>query len=195
MKFTTAFAVLAATAAANAAALLPRQSSECAGGQKTLAGYERPFVGGLARKCVDDFNASDKTNPWALRNCVAAAVAATPGTLRDVLSCTNPEIAQENAFPSLDYNVYASIVGDCAWQEGGCPITQQNFLDLLYSSIGTESSPVWPDNVDDVNKYYIGNLLKWTNTGDSAPYTNFNDYLHYGGNSPGHCYAGLSNGC
>ncbi|KAI0640413.1 hypothetical protein C8Q79DRAFT_930566 [Trametes meyenii] len=195
MKFSTTLAVLGAAAAANAASLLPRQATQCAGGQKTLAGYERPFVGGLVRKCVDDYNASDKANPWALRNCVAAAVAATPGVLRDVLSCTNPDISSETAFPSLDYNVYATIVGDCAWQEGGCPITRQNFLDLLYSSIGTESDPIWPDNVDDVKKYYIGNLLKWTNTGDSAPYTNFNDYLHFGGVLPGHCVPSLPNGC
>ncbi|KAI0640410.1 hypothetical protein C8Q79DRAFT_451101 [Trametes meyenii] len=192
MKFTTAFAVLAATAAANAAALLPRQSSECAGAQKTLAGYERPFVGGIVRKCVDDFNASDKSNAYALKNCVAAAVAATPGTLRDVLSCTNPNIAQETAFPSLDTNVYSSIVGGCG---SSCSITPQNFLDLIYGAISTESSPIYPDNVDDVNKYYIGNLIKLINAGDNVPYANFNDYLHNGGEKPGHCTGGLSDGC
>ena len=52
-------------------------------------------------------------------------------------------------WPSLDYNVYASIVGDCAWATGGCPITQQNFIDLIYGAISQETrqTPVYPECV------------------------------------------------
>ena len=52
-------------------------------------------------------------------------------------------------WPSLDYNVYASIVGDCAWATGGCPITQQNFIDLIYGAISQETrqTPVYPEFV------------------------------------------------
>ena len=52
-------------------------------------------------------------------------------------------------WPSLDYNVYADIVGECAWAPGGCPITQQNFIDLVYGAISqeTDTTPVYPECV------------------------------------------------
>ena len=52
-------------------------------------------------------------------------------------------------WPSLDYNVYADIVGECAWAPGGCPITRQSFIDLIYGAIHQESAntPVYPECV------------------------------------------------
>ena len=35
-------------------------------------------------------------------------------------------------WPSLDYNIYAEIVGECAWGKGGCPVTMQNLVDLVW---------------------------------------------------------------
>ncbi|KAI0640409.1 hypothetical protein C8Q79DRAFT_1015191 [Trametes meyenii] len=195
MKFITALAVLVSCVLIDAASIATLQSGECISASRGLAN-ERPFVAPLAKACDSALNASaNKTDPWAQRVCVAAAVAATPETLRNMLSCTITDIVPEAQFPNLDYNVYASIVGDCAWQKNGCPITKQNFVDLIYSSIETESSPVWPTNVDDVKRYYVGNLLEWANTGNSTPYTNFNDYLHFGGFQPGHCVSPFPAGC
>ena len=69
-------------------------------------------------------------------------------TFHDALTCTNSSsvtLTEYSTWPSLDYNVYASIVGDCAWAEGGCPITQQNFIDLVYSAISDEADPTYPE--------------------------------------------------
>ena len=48
--------------------------------------------------------------------------------------------------PSLTLltQVYASIVGDCAWEPNGCPITQQNFIDFVYSTLSDIGSADWP---------------------------------------------------
>ena len=72
--------------------------------------------------------------------------------------CVGRDMPPPATVPSLDYNVgeyflewlymliapflqvYAAIVGDCAWAAGGCPITPQNFVDLIYSSVQTN----WP---------------------------------------------------
>ena len=40
--------------------------------------------------------------------------------------------------------IYASIVGDCAWAPNGCPITQQNFIDFVYSTLTEIGSADWP---------------------------------------------------
>jgi len=40
--------------------------------------------------------------------------------------------------------VYASIVGDCAWQEGGCPITQQNYVDFIFSQLSAAQATSYP---------------------------------------------------
>ena len=40
--------------------------------------------------------------------------------------------------------IYASIVGDCAWAEGGCPVTQQNFIDFIYSTLSEIGSGDFP---------------------------------------------------
>ena len=40
--------------------------------------------------------------------------------------------------------IYASIVGDCAWAPNGCLITQQNFIDFVYSTLTEIGSADWP---------------------------------------------------
>jgi len=35
---------------------------------------------------------------------------------------------------------------------------------------------------DEVIKGYWTPIVEWANTGDSIPYTNFNDWLHFGTN-------------
>jgi hypothetical protein len=46
--------------------------------------------------------------------------------------------------PSLSYHVYANIVGDCAWNDGGCPITQQKYIDWFYGALMAVNSTEWP---------------------------------------------------
>jgi hypothetical protein len=77
--------------------------------------------------------------------------------------------------------VYASIVGDCAWAEGGCPVTQQNFVDLVYSELAATGKSVWPSSTDVLVSNRIAPIFKWANftAAEGVPYLNFNDYLHY----------------
>lgn len=88
-------------------------------------------------------------------------------------------------------------MGDCAWAAGGCPITKQNYIDLVYSAIGDAHKGNWPrwvshsflEGLSNADAYYSSvdvlisqgwdKLLDWTKTGDTVPYTNFNDFLHY----------------
>ncbi|VDB99707.1 unnamed protein product [Peniophora sp. CBMAI 1063] len=195
MKFTTTFVALTDAVAIKAATLGKRQSTECAGASKSMAAYDRPFVYPLFEACKDALGDSveAKENPWVNRNCVAAAVAASIPTFHDGLTCgvnttSSVELTDISTWPSLDYNVYASIVGDCAWAEGGCPITEQNFIDLIYSAISSAGGP-YPDSTETLVNYYIKPVFDWTGCDLSAgiPYTNFNDWLHY---SPtiNHCY-------
>lgn len=44
----------------------------------------------------------------------------------------------------LRKKIYAGIVGECAWQEGGCPITQQNYIDFVYGALSDLNSTEWP---------------------------------------------------
>lgn len=84
-----------------------------------------------------------------------------PENLQNVLSCDNQNLTCIWQEPHLDYNVslvrcprmpfayerpqiYAGIVGDCAWQPNGCPITQQNYIDFIYGTLSDIGSGDWP---------------------------------------------------
>jgi hypothetical protein len=108
-------------------------------------------------------------------------------------------IPVQSALPALDYSVrtlcsvlvvldiqhieqvYASIVGVCAYDEGGCSITQQNFVDLVYSAITDSGISNWPSSVDALISERIAPIFAWTNftVAEGVPYLNFNDYLHF----------------
>jgi len=77
--------------------------------------------------------------------------------------------------------VYASIVGNCAWSPRGCPIIQQNLIDLVYSELAASGSNVWPDSAQTLIDTRISKIFKWTafTTKQGIPYRNFNDFLHY----------------
>ncbi|KAJ6601615.1 hypothetical protein B0H10DRAFT_2196179 [Mycena sp. CBHHK59/15] len=92
--------------------------------------------------------------------------------------CQNNNVVAAGSIPNLDYNIYAKIVGDCAWAKGGCPITQQNFIDFVYGQMSAAGTTSWP-NVADVVAQWWNPIVAWTATGDSIPYTNFNDWLHW----------------
>ncbi|EEB94052.1 hypothetical protein MPER_07205 [Moniliophthora perniciosa FA553] len=91
--------------------------------------------------------------------------------------CTSEVVAAlgQTGLPHLNYNIYAGIVGDCAWQEGGCPITQQNYIDFYYGALSEINTNVWPD--------WWGYIKDWAATGETVPYTNFDDWLHYSNSS------------
>ncbi|KDR82271.1 hypothetical protein GALMADRAFT_59417, partial [Galerina marginata CBS 339.88] len=57
---------------------------------------------------------------------------------------------------------------------GGCPITQQNYIDFYYRTLTNAGSPIFPD-VNNVKGWWNA-ISAWANTGSSVPYTNFNDW-------------------
>ena len=61
-----------------------------------------------------------------------------PRTIVNYATCDKASVPEQTKLPYLDYGVFAGIVGDCAYAEGGCPITMQNFVDLVYGVISTE---------------------------------------------------------
>ncbi|EEB99595.1 hypothetical protein MPER_00696, partial [Moniliophthora perniciosa FA553] len=65
--------------------------------------------------------------------------------------------------------------------EGGCPITQQNYIDFYYGALEEINTNVWPD-VNRVISWW-GYIKDWAATGETVPYTNFDDWLHYSNSS------------
>ncbi|KAI0748370.1 hypothetical protein C8Q80DRAFT_735268 [Daedaleopsis nitida] len=184
MKFL--FAPIAFAAAALAApAIESRQSSWCITSSKPLSyGYAEQFAYDLANSCIDNKAVTDSGALWSNKVCVAAAVASVHNIGSSIVSgaasCRNPTgITSQSSVPNLDYNVYASIVGDCAWAPDGCPVTQQNFIDLIYSAVDEAGKGNWPSGTDVVLTQGWQALLDWTKTGETVPYTNLDDFLHY----------------
>ncbi|KAJ7578975.1 hypothetical protein C8J56DRAFT_964492 [Mycena floridula] len=120
-------------------------------------------------------------NIWSSANCVAAATCIGPRRIHTLAAnCTTGSKVDVNRAntPSLDYNIYADIVGDCAWAPGGCPISEQNYIDWFYGVLTALKSTQWPDSVDEVKGWWTP-IKTWTNTGETIPYLNFNDWLHF----------------
>ncbi|KAK7022900.1 hypothetical protein VNI00_016887 [Paramarasmius palmivorus] len=118
---------------------------------------------------------------WSDRTCVAAATCQGTYLTVGAAGCINPSIKSigDDGQQSLNYNLYAEIVGECAWAPGGCPITQQNFIDFFYGTLSSIDSTVWPDVQRDVIELWWGSIKGWALTGDTVPYLNFNDWLHW----------------
>ncbi|KAF8910235.1 hypothetical protein CPB85DRAFT_1562181 [Mucidula mucida] len=130
-----------------------------------------------AQNCLDTLNSTGSADLWSVPTCVAG-VTCDGGNLLVLAQCQNPEVTVTGA-PHLNYDIYASIVGDCAWQDGGCPITFQNYVDFLYSQLTAVGSTDWPSSVDAVKAKWWTPIAVWTATGETIPYTNFDDWLHY----------------
>lgn len=65
--------------------------------------------------------------------------------LNDLANCgATATVLGPTQFPSLDYSVYASIVGSCAYETDGCPVTEQNLVDLVYGQIAEANLTTWP---------------------------------------------------
>ncbi|KAL1736176.1 hypothetical protein EV714DRAFT_279541 [Schizophyllum commune] len=147
--------------------------------------YE-PYQGNLMDACRYNDGAvggiiGGTGNLWGYKACVAVAISDTkigPFTVQGLASCENKNLTCEWEEPNLDFNLYASIVGECAW-DNGCPITQQNYIDFIYGTLSEIGSSDWPSSVDTLLENGWRALLDWAKTGDTIPYQNLNDYLHY----------------
>ncbi|KIY47423.1 hypothetical protein FISHEDRAFT_74722 [Fistulina hepatica ATCC 64428] len=136
----------------------------------------------LAAAC-EEWIAQNNTQMWSSEICVATASVAGVSITRDFCVCVtedNPTIIipSQTDLESLNYDVYANVVGECAWQPDGCPMTQQNFIDMVYGSISAYGGTNWPTSAQEVIDAF-DTILDWTLTGTTTPYLNFNDWLHY----------------
>ncbi|TFL04317.1 hypothetical protein BDV98DRAFT_313234 [Pterulicium gracile] len=186
MKFTagiSAILVLASTAAAGVVSLdardLPSEGT-CIGYAK-LSGIHKftrgwsPACSVISRDCNKKLK--DTVFVWSKTSCVAAATCESPESVVQFARCPggNQAIPELSAVSPLSTNIYRNIVGPCADQ--GCPITQQNYVDFIYSSLSAVNSTQWPELID-VESWWRS-MKEWTNTGETIPYANFNDLLHY----------------
>ncbi|KAJ6614241.1 hypothetical protein B0H10DRAFT_1803956, partial [Mycena sp. CBHHK59/15] len=115
------------------------------------------------------------TSIWSHKACVAAATC--QGGVIILNQCQNHNVAEASKIPNLAAAIYGNMVGTCA--SSGCPITQQNYIDFIYSAMSDAGVTNWPDSVNYVIEHYWNPIVAWTATGDSIPYANFNDWLHW----------------
>ncbi|KAJ6462606.1 hypothetical protein C8R45DRAFT_841689 [Mycena sanguinolenta] len=150
---------------------------------QTCVGYEK-YIGindktlGYSPACADvtfACLAQNGTSIWSHQPCVAAATC--QGSVITLNQCQNPNVLAAGDIPNLAFTIYTNIVGSCA--PDGCPITQQNYIDFIYGAMSAANVTEWPSSVNDVISQWWQPILDWTATGDTIPYTNFNDWLHW----------------
>ncbi|KAH8813630.1 hypothetical protein DL96DRAFT_525808 [Flagelloscypha sp. PMI_526] len=130
--------------------------------------------------CVEDVQEVKNRNFNALDSCVAASAVLGPQYVSDTLGCTSKTGLDftKTSVGHLNFGIYADMVGKCAYNKPkACSITQQDFVDFIYGTLDDVCSTVWPD-IKEVNNQW-SKIVKWTKTGTSIPYSNFDDYLHY----------------
>ncbi|KIY68284.1 hypothetical protein CYLTODRAFT_374656 [Cylindrobasidium torrendii FP15055 ss-10] len=143
-------------------------------GQYTV--YE-PACVNLIYNCLDAVNSTEAI--WSQASCVAAATCDGTRNLYQLAQCQNSAISTTNA-SYLDYGIYANITGECAYAEGGCSMTQQNFVDFFYATLSSIESPEWPSDANSVVTNYWDVIKEWVAVeGDDIPYMNFADFLLY----------------
>ncbi|KAI0365298.1 hypothetical protein BV20DRAFT_767203 [Pilatotrama ljubarskyi] len=122
---------------------------------------------------------------WSDSVCVAAATCAGMGSVLDAACCAGT-CRQPTDIASLDYsNIYFAMVGECAFQPGGCSLTWQPFVDWFYNTVQATGTNIYPDSGDNVLSWWA-DIATWTGfcegneCADSAiPYTNFDDWFHF----------------
>ncbi|KAJ6541038.1 hypothetical protein DFH09DRAFT_1031901 [Mycena vulgaris] len=117
------------------------------------------------------------TSIWGHASCVAAATCQGSQSVVILNQCRNHNVAAASAIPNMGASIYGHIVGNCA--PSNCPITKQNYIDFIYGQMSAAGVTVWPSSVDDVVKAWWEPIVAWTATGETIPYSNFNDWLHW----------------
>ncbi|KAJ7060396.1 hypothetical protein C8F01DRAFT_1084139 [Mycena amicta] len=168
--FALAIAASAASVALNARTPDPLT---CVGYEKYIGIHDgslnfSPGCASVTSSCLKE----NGTSIWSHSQCVAAA--SCQGTLSVITlsQCENPNVLAAGSIPNLSGAIWTSIVGS------GSSMTQQNFIDFVYGAMSTANVTTWP-SYDDVVKYWWDPIVTWTATGETIPYKNFNDWLHW----------------
>ncbi|KAI0259459.1 hypothetical protein BC834DRAFT_833461 [Gloeopeniophorella convolvens] len=185
MKFAALLlaAVLPLAASAASVALLPRAPTQgdCVAALKYVGIYHGSYseaCKNLVFQCIKDSNGTEYI--WHKTSCVAAATCDGTVNLVTIAQCQNPALTNVpiTQIPDLSTNVYANIAGSCA--SSGCPITWNDYVNWFYGELSNIGTTQWPEYVLNV---WWQSILDWTATGDSLPYKNFDDWLHYSNSS------------
>ncbi|KAJ7752900.1 hypothetical protein B0H16DRAFT_1545299 [Mycena metata] len=184
MRFTSAL-IAAALAHIATASVLPAvigarapdpeaciQAEKYIGIHDTTFSYS-PACASVTFSCLKE----NGTSIWSHSACVAAATCQGTESVILLNQCQNPNVLAASSIPNLAAAIYGNIVGPCA--STGCPITQQNYIDFIYSSMSAANVTEWPSSVNDVISQWWNPITAWAATGDSIPYSNFNDWLHW----------------
>ncbi|KAJ6455269.1 hypothetical protein C8R47DRAFT_928862, partial [Mycena vitilis] len=126
---------------------------------------------------VDACLKENGTSIWSHASCIAGATCQGTQSVIILNQCQNPNVLAGAEIPNWSAAIYGSIVGECA--SSGCPITQQNYVDFVYGQMSAAGVTTWPSSVNDVVSQWWDPITTFTKTGDSVPYSNFNDFLHY----------------
>ncbi|KAJ7881191.1 hypothetical protein B0H13DRAFT_2667684 [Mycena leptocephala] len=133
----------------------------------------------LTANCIDSVNSGNFNNLWGIKSCVAAATCYGVGDLITSVECQTGLTVTNAGQASLDYNnIYAVIIGSCAFASGGCPMTQQNFIDFYYGTLTAINTANFPSSSAVVVGLWNA-ITAWAATGSTVPYLNFNDWLHF----------------
>ncbi|KAI0036363.1 hypothetical protein K488DRAFT_67685 [Vararia minispora EC-137] len=185
MKFSNTLALLSAVAFTQASTLPEKRQTgafNCEPAASIIKKYDGPWVLPLVNHCGNVLGSGtvheNYINPWKSWICVGAAVAATPGIVRDTLYCRDKTEPAVQDLPNMPFSVYQNITHS---QSDKVFISKQNLIDLVYRSIETEDegSPIlWPASANEVIAT-IDKIFDWTATGDTIPYSHFSDWLKY----------------
>ncbi|KAJ7676694.1 hypothetical protein DFH06DRAFT_976520 [Mycena polygramma] len=153
----------------------PPTPGDCVGSAKYIGFNDHsniysPACASVVQSCLKE----NGTSIWSHAACIAAATC--QGSVIILNQCQNPNVLPASSIPNWSAAIYGTIVGDCA--SSGCPITQQNYIDFVYGQMSAADVSTWPSSADVVSQWWDP-ITAWTATGDSIPYSNFNDWLHW----------------
>ncbi|KAK7465253.1 hypothetical protein VKT23_005232 [Stygiomarasmius scandens] len=129
----------------------------------------------LVNDCHRTLNNTQSIDLWAQRSCVAGATCDGVDNVWVVAQCNNDAIPGQIRLANMSTSMFSQMTGGCASES--CEITQQNYIDFLYGSLSAIDSTVFPDSVEQVINWWNA-ITSWTQTGDSIPFSRFNDWLH-----------------
>ncbi|KAI4523035.1 hypothetical protein K525DRAFT_255024 [Schizophyllum commune Loenen D] len=174
-----------ALSVASAALAVPSPRGTCDNGSACYSathGFEyndkEQYQRNLMDACTADESVTECGDLWGSAACVAAAISFSkiwPGTVQGLAACKNNEIACQADQLDLDQSIFSDIVGG----DGSGAMTQQNYIDFIYGTLSAIGSTDYPSSPDELVANGWQPLVAWTATGDSIPYSNFNDFLHY----------------
>ncbi|KAJ7646438.1 hypothetical protein DFH06DRAFT_1050464 [Mycena polygramma] len=156
----------------------PPTQGDCVANEKYVGIHDgslsySPACASITYACLKE----NGTSIWSHAACVAAATCQGTESVVILNQCQNAKVLPASSIPNWSAAIYGTIVGDCA--ASGCPITQQNYIDFIYSQMSAANVSTWPSSVNDVISQWWDPITAWTATGDSIPYSNFNDWLHW----------------